>query len=137
MRLFKKVKSWFARKQAVENKVDQNKYCVLTITMDADGKLNQIAQFPRFDDSIAKGVAENFAMLVHLLNDGKLLPVLQRAIAIGGGGSDYAQGFAHVVMENLNALTADTTLKRAKTSEKQLVVRPRDTFGFNSPETNR
>ncbi len=103
----------------------------ILISMTPDGKLNQSCYFPVFAGGDGLKVAENFATMLFLLNDGRLLPTLQKAVAVGGMTGDAQEGFAHVVLEKLNRMTVEVAKVRDGAGNKP-VVRGRDVFGFNT-----
>jgi len=101
----------------------------LLISITPDGKLDQTCFFPTLPPEQGKGAVESFAMLLHLLHSGQMLPVLQKAVAIGGTAGDYQQGFAHAVLVHLNEFVED---KAGRKANSKLVVPPRKVFGFHT-----
>jgi hypothetical protein len=98
----------------------------LTITISPSGDLNGCCVFPRLPPDIAPGAANSFALMLHLLNTGRALPLLQKAVVTGG--RLHGEAFATSVLHGLNGLEAEAA---AREKGSKPVVRPRDVFNAN------
>lgn len=101
----------------------------LTMMLDDDGRLQSYCIFPTgLEDSEKASVAKHFALMLSLLNSGKLITSIQKAVAIGGEASDEV--IASNVLHYLNSYLAELASER---SLDELVVKPSDVFGYPGP----
>lgn len=109
---------------------------VITLGVTPDGKLDKYAFFPEYPPEVAEGAAKNFATLLFLLNDGKLLSTLQEAVVLAALDGPGAEFFSNIVMRNLNAMNEEAAKMRGEEGGgKRLLVSARETFGYNAKES--
>lgn len=102
---------------------------LLLLSVTPNGKVDQTCIFPPLPGEVAQEAAENFALLLYLIHSGQMLPILQKAVALGGTAGDFQQGFSHAVLTHLNELVEDKAKRKAGST---LVVPPRKVFGFHT-----
>lgn len=108
----------------------------LTIAVDPEGKLSQYAHLPAVHPDKAEGCADNFAMMLFLLNRGRLLATLQRAVAAGGEAGPASDWMAQRVMARLNSLVAEADRDEGKKDARpdRPLVGAREVFGYSSEQ---
>jgi hypothetical protein len=77
----------------------------LTLTLTPEGDVNGVCAFPRLPPDVSQKAANSFALMLHLLNSGRALPLLQKAVV--AGGRLHGEMFATSVLHGLNGLEAE------------------------------
>lgn len=122
-KFWKKNKEQKKEAEVVEKDVMENNL-VLIIEMSPNGDIYSDAFFPLLNDEDSKVAANNFAVLLSLLNNGTLLPTLQKAVVKGGVNSNNSI-MAHLVLDKLNGFIEKGF---NKVTGDDLVVKPTDVF---------
>ncbi len=115
-------KFWKKAKHPVEQKLVD--YSSFTVTIDKNGVVKQHCIFPEnLPLHEMEKSATYFAKMLSLLHHGQILPIIQKAVTVGGQICD--ETYAQYVMHVLNTLVADEIFEKASRTP---LVSPRNVF---------